>query len=465
MAANRLSPTANLLRNSRLFALPQALKPPQNAATSRTVNESDSATLPHPIRAAIETPATSLTRGDWGLKRPLPAKSTTDKSSKPVVRVNALDTFEHVTDFESAADHTMTLQKFQELHMPISLPVVSKFQHTRLNRHQSPFDPLVDNTSTSDGLRQPGALQYKQSGPWLAGQSEMEFQKYLQKVHREKPELLRKLREKYIAKRTVERRKQAQDNGEDLQGLDQPVKITEEEFHVFLKSIRADPMVMGPLLYELLDLPTSPQVPPLRIATEYFKAPPTKLSATPYALNGPPKTHPSAGLSYTRSNAILYNHPSFGPQTTQRPVEARILSPRKRFKGRISGAVLAVGGIASEDRLSHTFTERDAPAGMQYFDATIPGGAKTWVTPDRVTVDSNGKIDLASNRASESSKTPYGMADYQKPSTTNISDVTSGGPRTVPRLDASGPLNARPSFKPVMDKGDHARNLMKAISP
>src|SRR5947207_4919817 len=109
--AARVSPAANLLRKSRLFALPPSLSPPVQPPTSSQVSESDTATLPYPIRAAIETPRSSLARGDWGLKRPLPSKSTTTSSSSPVVRVNYLDTFEHITDFESAADHTVTLEK------------------------------------------------------------------------------------------------------------------------------------------------------------------------------------------------------------------------------------------------------------------------------------------------------------------------------------------------------------------
>ncbi|KAL1986831.1 hypothetical protein VTN96DRAFT_5484 [Rasamsonia emersonii] len=472
MAASRLSPTANLLRKSRLFALPPALSPPQEPATSRAVFESDTATLPHPIRAAIETPASSLARGDWGLKRPLPAKSTTDKSSKPVVRVNAIDTFEHVTDFESAADHTVTLQKFQELHLPMSLPAKVNYATTIIPRHQSPFDTLVDNTEKSEGLKEPGAKQFRHSGPWLAGQSELEFQAYLKRVRQRKPELLQKLRERYISKRTAERRKQAQDNGEDLEGLDQPVKVTEEEFRNYVKSLRADPSAMGLVVFDLLDLPSPPAVPSDRIASKYFQPPGTKLSAAEYAISGPPKTHPSAGLTYTRSHAMLYNHPKFGPQAYQRPVEARILLPKKRHKGRMSRAIVGVGGIASEDLNAMTFADQTGPPGLAFFDASIPGGAKYWVTPIRASVDSEGRISLASYRASATAKAPYGISDYKKPGPTSISDVTRGEQRTVPRLDRLSPRQPRfnnsedaPSTtQPAQGTEDIARNLMKTIS-
>ncbi|PKX98840.1 mitochondrial 37S ribosomal protein bS1m [Aspergillus novofumigatus IBT 16806] len=444
MATARLSPTANLLRKSRLFALPSALPLPQQDATSKTVFESDTATLPHPIRASIVTPASSLARGDWGLKRPLPAKSTSEKSSRPVVRLNVLDTFEHVTDFESAADHTVTLEKFQELHMPMSLPSKVNYATSMVPRHQSPFESVVDNTDTSKGLQQPGAKQFRHSGPWLAGQTEAEFKAYLNKVRERKPELLQKLREHFIAKRTAERRKQAQDNGEDLEALG-PLNVTEEEFQRYIKSLRADPFSLGPVVFELLDLPSPP--PSLAI------------------------THPSAGLSYTRSHALIYNHPKFGPQAYQRPVQARILRPKGRFKGKTSKAIAGVGGIAVEDLNAMTFIEQGSPAGLGYFDASIPGGGKYWVTPIRASVDSDGRIGLASYRASATAKAPYGIEEYQKPSSTSISPAARADQRVVPRLDklANLPYARRGqdmSAADQPDKGreDVARNLLRTLS-
>ncbi|PYH99624.1 hypothetical protein BO71DRAFT_394102 [Aspergillus ellipticus CBS 707.79] len=453
MAAARLSPTANLLRKSRLFALPQALTPPQEQATSRYVAESDTATLPYPIRAAIATPSSSLARGDWGLKRPLPAKSTSDKSSRPVVRVLELDTFEHTTDFESAADHTVTLEKFQELHMPISLPAKVNYTSNMVPRHVSPFEPHVDNTNTSKGLGEPGAKQFKHSGPWLAGQTEAEFQAFSKSVQKNKPELLQKLREYFIAKRTAERRKQAQDNGEDLEGLG-PIRVTDEEFQTYIKSLRADPMSLGPVVFELLDLPSPPAVPAGRVGSTYFQSPSTKLSAAEYAISGPPKTHPSAGLSYSRSHALIYNHPKYGPQAYQRPVQARILRPKGRFKGKTAKAIAGVGGIVVEDLNAMNFVEQGSPAGLATFDATIPGGAKYWVTPIRSSVDSEGKIGLSSYRASATSKAPYNIEQHQTAGSYSISDVARGDHRMVPKLDTQGKAGTE----------DVARNLLKTLS-
>ncbi|PYI05859.1 hypothetical protein BO78DRAFT_397713 [Aspergillus sclerotiicarbonarius CBS 121057] len=454
MATARLSPTANLLRNSRLFALPQALTPPPTPPTSRTVSESETATLPHPIRASIVTPASSLARGDWGLKRPLPTKSTSEKSSRPVVRINALDTFEHITDFESAADHTVTLEKFQELHMPMSLPAKVNYATTIVPRHQSPFESHVDNTHTSQGREVPGARQFRHSGPWLAGQTEAEFQAYLKKVRKNKPEIMQKLRGYFVAKREAEQKKQAQDNGADMEALE-PVEVTDEEFQDYLKTLRTNPSSLGPVVFELLDLPSPPAVPSYRIGGKYYQSPGTKLSSAEYAVSGPPKTHPSAGLSYSRSHALIYNHPKHGPQTYQRPVEARILRPKGRFKGKTSKAIAGVAGIAVEDLNAMTFVEQGAPAGLAFFDASLSGGAKYWVTPIRASVDSDGRIGLASYRASATAKAPYDIDSQKKPGLYSISDVARGGQRVVPRLDGQRGFQA--------DTEEVARNLMKNL--
>lgn len=381
--------------------------------------------------------------------------------------MQALDTYEYVTDFESAADHTVTLEKFQEMHMPMSLPAKLSYSSNFAPRHQSPFESLVDNTEASEGLTQAGAKQYRHSGPWLADLTQAEFTDYLNRVRRQKPELLQKLRERLEAKRFAEVRKQAQDEGQDLEAL-VPPQVTDEEFHTYLKYLREDPFSFGPVLFELFDLPSAPAVPSERIGGKYYQSPATKLSAIEYAVNGPPKTHPSAGLSYSRTHAVIYNHPEYGPQGFQRPVEARILRPKGRFKGRAAKAVAGIGGIAVEDLNAQTFVDMGAPAGLAWFDATIPGGAKYWVNPIRASVDSDGRIGLSSYRATASSKAPYGIQDYRKPNTMSISEAAQRDARFVPRLDRPR-YDAKPSVdgagnRPVASKEAVAKSLMDTLN-
>ncbi|KAH8691188.1 mitochondrial ribosomal protein subunit-domain-containing protein [Talaromyces proteolyticus] len=437
MATHRLSPTANLLRNSRLFALPPVLNPPPKAITSKTVVESNSSTLSHPIRAAIETPPSALARGEWGLKRPLPAKSTTERSSKPVIRVNALDTFEHVTDFDSAGDHTMTLLKFQELNLPISLPSASKAK-IRDNGigHESPFESRYDNVSESKGVQGSGAKLYRHSGPWLGGQTEIQFQNFLQQIQRQKPELLKKLRENYVERLRIERRTKAQNNGElDSAQFNESVEVTDEEFQLWLKKFRTNKKLAGAELTRLLDLHSLTPAP-LMGESDYYEANAKRLASSQYVSSGPPRTHPSAGLAYTRSGAILHNHPSFGPQIAMRPVEARCLVPKTKKRKSKRRAVMGVAGITYEDAADEL---DDSIRGLEYLDPSIPGGGRVFVSPRYASVYPQGTIDLEASRAGKDVLAPYGLANYEPPRTTNIAQVARTAQREVPRLDRSGP--------------------------
>lgn len=462
MSSARLSPTANLLRKSRVFSLPPALSLPPSPPTSRAVFESDTATLPYPTRAAIATPGSSLSKGDWGLKRPLPAKSTSQKSSRPVVRVVEQDTFEHVTDFESASDHVMTLEKLQDLNMPMSLLHMKDFYSpTKFAQHRSPFEDKVDNTENSEGRHERNAKLFRQTGPFLAGMTDAEFTAYFKKIQREKPGIARKLRSRVEADRLAQLRRKAQDNGEDLESL--PSEMSDEEYMTTIRALRADPSSLGPLIYEVLDLPTPPAISNEHIRYNTYGASATNLSTIEYAKTGPPRTHPSAGVSYQRTTAHLHNHPQYGPQAFPRPVEARILRPRGRFKGRRSRAIAGIGGIAVGDASTTGFTDQSEPVGMGSFDASVPGGAKYWVTPHRMSVESDGKINITSFPASASNKAPYGLEDYKKPTPSSISEIARGGHRTVPRLDRARFATRETRTGEASGTEDVTRNLMKTL--
>lgn len=238
MTAVRLSPAASLLRNSKLFSLPPTLALPPQEASSTTIASSDTATTPYPVRAAIETPHVSLHRGDWGLKRSLPLKTTT-KTGTPVIRVQrGLDTPEHTVDFESAADHVLTLQKWQNLHMAVQYPTPTNSGFDDSKKHgvflythdnttnisngswtgvwpsMSPKDRAlhVPKEAKEEGIefmrskigeaelrgieppviheRLAPAIQpvkrWRYDGPWLAGMTGMQFDEFLKKQVRKR---------------------------------------------------------------------------------------------------------------------------------------------------------------------------------------------------------------------------------------------------------------------------------------
>jgi hypothetical protein len=187
-----ISPGGKLLRNSRLFSLPPPLpRPIIEARYKDFVRTSDTATTPYPLRQAIASPDASRFRGDWGLKRPLPLRSTNRKPNN-ALRVSAIDTYESVTDYESALDHTKNLERLQELNLAISRQrksVGGTPSSRALLAQQSPsaFEPALDHTAKPGDPdvnavhqgRGPDPSRWKHRGPSVADISDKEFKKYL----------------------------------------------------------------------------------------------------------------------------------------------------------------------------------------------------------------------------------------------------------------------------------------------
>ncbi|EAS33340.1 uncharacterized protein CIMG_04364 [Coccidioides immitis RS] len=427
--AGRLSPTANLLRKSRLFSLPQSLSHPATPTSSSTVVESDTATLPFPIRAAIATPPSSLARGDWGLKRPLPAKSTTESSSSPVVRVNHLDTFEHVTDFESAADHATTLKKWQELFLPLSTVLNTGIPSAAGGgRHLSVFEKSADNTHESKNVDDLNAKRFRFKGPWLAGQTETEFQNYLKSVRKQRPQFLQRLRQVLAERKASESRKALLDRGEPIGERQVSQELSDEEFETALRALRANPEALGPEIHKFLDLATPPNVPDQYLTRRRWTAGPSNISSTEYVTHGPPTTHPSAGLSYLRTKAHMDNHPVVGPQQQPKPVEARVLSAKRAQKLR---TVIGVGGIVVDDLKSQGWRQNRSLGGPVGPDPDAPGGSKYWVKAERAAIRSDGRVELQVGRPSEAAKSLIGVSDAQQSSVSLPKNLF----RSVPRLD------------------------------
>ncbi|KAJ8067746.1 hypothetical protein OCU04_003350 [Sclerotinia nivalis] len=425
MASTRMSPGGALLRASRVFAIPNPLPRPTGNLSSQATFDSDTATLPHPIHQSITTPQSSLAKGDWGFKRPLPLRATT-RTSTPIIRVESIDTFEHVTEFGSAADHSLTLRKWQEMNIPISTPRPSKSvavttRDQNIPKHRSVFEDNIDTTVRNDSLN-PALIahgkddtRWKFSGPWLAGLTEGEFQAYVAKeVGRKKSEFRQFLKESCVLSLTSDARAKAYKNDEDLANIPMITadQITEEQLSTYIRHLRYDISTLYQQIRVFLDLAPSPAPRPEEDSPDYYdlgsirrpKAVDIPTSPSPYAESGPPKTHPSAGLSYSRSSSWTYNHALYGPQAHHPPIEARIVMPKNA-----SGAVpvLGVGGVVVD--IPAGFTQFDVRpsqgingpraqeqvAGLLYVEPEKYGGSKTWVEPKHAYIDAKGKIVLS----------------------------------------------------------------------
>ncbi|KAG9203499.1 hypothetical protein G6514_002866 [Epicoccum nigrum] len=406
-----LSPTANLLRNSRLFSLPNPLPRPVVGETvgAGITKASDSATLPYPTHQAIVTTKSSLSRGDWGLKRNLPARSRVLQSSNPVLRITQLDTIEHVTDFDSAADHVRTRQKWEQMGIPMMKGMQQMGSTNRTGTTPtSAFERRDDTTSYSvrDGLDESGLYlqalkdnrqarkqaeshsgssqqfspmtlppvsaeihntrRWKHEGPWLPGQSAQEFVAYISREIGKRREAFNEVLIEFVKNKIYKTRMLAASQSGETPPIDpteahawqkarqeQWANISDDDVTDGIKALRketANNPVSSKLVQELI-------VPFLRLPTIRIKATTYQEDASKRDFeklgfdqeSAPLSTHPSAGLGYLRTKAYLTTHPILGPQLRTTPVPSRVLQPRQTAFSKESYARLGVAGFVAND--------------------------------------------------------------------------------------------------------------------
>ena len=470
------SPTARLLQTSRLFSLPRPLPPPplQDLTSTGAYRGSDTTTTPYPTHQAITTPRSSLSRGDFGLKRALPAK-TTRNTSTPHVKVKAQDTYEHVTEFASAADHTQSREKWLEM----GIPIVRRKQRREQAAAEGPmaesvFDDHLDNTDpqaltraninphqglrwnerASQGMKPKERWKFK--SPWVAGMQEGEFRKWLmRKIFTQRHEWHDFLRQQEMQAQLVKAQRRAREEGSPLEAeqiaeLKTSLIPSDEELGRIQKALRDEHIVNGlssrltQLLTEFLDLPPTGAMsmnpahsPSLRGLVDNFMAD-----------TGPPTTHPSAGLSHLRTHAVMDNHPLYGPQKHRSPIEARVVRPRFQSSGTNEHtARLGVGGFVAADPISSTFTQSNAhtmpePDRMAaQLDPDIEGGNKMWVHPETATIDEKGLVNMSVSRADpEALAVKEGKVDHIH----EAKRAGLSGPRVAP---ASPSMASRPNVQ------------------
>ncbi|KAI1133740.1 mitochondrial ribosomal protein MRP51 [Nemania abortiva] len=398
MASRSVSPGAALLRSSRMFSIPNPIPASPGDHSAATKHHSATATIPYPTHLTITTPSTSRIIGDWGFKRPLPLKTTTQQTI-PLVRIRQMDSTEHVTDFRSASDHTMTLKKFQELNMPISVPAARKNDKDLVALYpKSVFEEDGDVTSMEpEQARSTENKRWKFKGPWLAGMTNGEFNKWLENnVRTRRSEFRAYLKEIYAKELTEERRSQAVRDQLPIPPEVKASEITELQFMDYLRDLRQDRLVLFRHVSRFLDLA------PLATEAQFLST--MKINRAqqfdkenPYSVNGPPITHPSAGLSYLRTPNFIDNHPIYGPQRNHPPVKARVLKPRYPSVGVIDPVIGVAGFVANRTTdqriLGYTHNSPRAAA-LSRLEFEHRGGAKLYYKLDSATIDSRGRVNL-----------------------------------------------------------------------
>lgn len=455
-----LSPASNLLRNSRLFSLPNPLPRPNvsEPVGAGILKASDTATLPYPTHQAITTTKSSLARGDWGLKRPLPSRSHLVQVSDPVLRVKQLDTIEHVTDFDSAADHVRTREKWEEMGVPMmrglaqmreydlsSTPPKGAFEarddttsyDTRLGLDEAglflealkenskkngpkskqfhPFSPPPVDTAVHNSRR------WKHEGPWLPGMNADDFTKYLSKqIGKRRTEFNNYLQE-FVKNEIYTTRQLAASKSGETPPMDvaeaekwheekakEWAQISEEDIQTGIRALRRE-TANDPLNSKLVNKLILPflRLPAIKYKYTAFSDNATRgESSESYRFDTdtmPLSTHPSAGLGYLRTKSYIANHPILGPQANPKPITARVVQPRATSNSKEAYARLGVGGFVANDQFRSTDTSsatRNTNArDVETIDIDTPGGKKVHVQPLFGTVTTDGRIQIKLKRS------------------------------------------------------------------
>ncbi|KAF4344975.1 mitochondrial ribosomal subunit domain protein [Fusarium beomiforme] len=400
MRSRTVSPGGALLRSSRLFSLPTPLPEPQSSNMHIGDHKSPTMTRQYPQHQSITSPLSSREKGDWGFKRPFPLKSTLTTST-PLIRINQVDSIESVTDFSSAADHTLSLEKFQEMRIPLSIPKGNERSGISVRNdawRKSVFEEDLDFTVNRKGRIDDKRWKFK--GPWLARMTEGDFLNYLNRAVRPKRAAFRELLKKRLLESlNSQRATVAMEQGHTAPAKLGPEDITEDQFTDYVRSLRSDRATLYGLVSKFLDL--APLGQPVGIIQTFLAAGENAAAESPYGKSGPPPSHPSAGISYLRTNSYMENHPVYGPQKQRTPVLARVVYPRYGP----APAKLGVGGfVADTPPGDNEFNTRDFRtrvnsnkkmlSGITHLDTTTFGGAKAYVIPDTATVDPSGKVVL-----------------------------------------------------------------------
>ncbi|TLD24212.1 hypothetical protein PspLS_06753 [Pyricularia sp. CBS 133598] len=434
MATSRsMSPGGALLRSSRMFSLPPPVPAQVNNIVNSSVNRSDSATLPYPTLQSITTPSAARRQGDWGFKRPFPLKSTTT-SSTPLIRVKQVDTIEHVTDFASASDHTLSLEKFQEMNIPVVMPPFydpsnPSSQVPESMPRKSVFEESHDVTDIAPEKKHTmSKYRWQFDGPWLAGMSEGEFNKYLQsKVKPRRAEFRRWLKgivAEEMNQQAITDSIEKGDGGEHVKLT--AAEVTDEQLTNRIRELREDRLELYKLVGRFLDLaPVAPKLGKISSAVDGIRlhlSRPTPMN--PYAEAGPPVTHPSAGISYLRTGSFVENHPLYGPQQSRRHVAGRVLLSNSGFTGNINSSNvninIGLGGFVTKPPTGDSFGNNKM-AGSR-FDPAQRGGEKQYVEPLLAVVDSRGNV-----RVTAKASQPEGVAVAKE-----LDGVQVGNNRTEP---------------------------------
>ena len=253
---------------------------------------------------------------------------------------------------------------------------------------------------------------------------EGDFQLFTRQVERRKGEWREYLSQHIMDKKLKDRRFQAQQQGEAVILSREELRPDARELRETEKALRDSHATEGlsseltELITKFFDLPAvrpkQPSSAPDNVQSKLLRNVTQGIyDDDDLTESAPPSTHPSAGLSYLRSNAVMENHPLHGPQAHPTPFLARVVRPRNSAQGTEYQAKLGLAGFVTQDPVSASLnpgrasTNPSSLSGVQTYDPDtmahsldidLPGGNKMWVHPQSAYVDENGRIRLTVSR-------------------------------------------------------------------
>lgn len=289
-----------------------------------------------------------------------------------------------------------------------------------------------------------GKSRWKTEGPWLAGLTEDEFQRYLKLVRTKYREaFLEFVVEEEFTKRMSDIARRRRDEGLPVDDTEAMAEEAQIDLSLLLKGLRDEKQDLSSelsrLICDFFDLPAFPS-DELR---GYEKTSHDRMMEgfrTDNTDHGPPSTHPGAGISYLRTNAYMENHPLYGPQLVHSPVEARVLQTRNSAVARTEKAMLGVGGFTAFDTLNSSYRASQKMADTtQNLDPDIEGGNKIWVHPKKAYVDESGRIRLEIDRSDAAAVGVVTGQPIETPSSQSIGQRSPFSGRMEQRLDSPTP--------------------------
>lgn len=237
-----------------------------------------------------------------------------------------MDTLEHFSNYESAADDVLTVKKWQEMDIPILKgPAVD---YALLSHSYGSKKSVFDNAEKGEDYK------WRYSGPYLPDMPAGDFKRYIKNKIKPRREEFIKFVARYQHIYAIDYQSTSH-SGESYYGrgledespMQQRRKAMEESpdekvpgeidpDKVDILALRADSFLLEHLVLAFLDIPF---------------------------YSRPHRTHPSGGLHYTRSSAHLRNDPVEGLQSGPKPVPGRLMNYSPS-----TGGLVGVGGIVAK---------------------------------------------------------------------------------------------------------------------